>query len=125
THCPARALPDARAAQGVADGAVQSGDRALVQAPATRALEGAGEQGRRGAAEEPVTEPDGEVTGRPRRKLRGGPPSESERERLEVPARQALGAAREEPREVHALDLLGHVLACEDAAAHHRADARC
>src|SRR5206468_3068084 len=61
----------------------------------------------------------------PIQKRRGGPPSESERERLEVPARQALGAAREEPREVHALDLLGHVLACEDAAAHHRADARC
>src|SRR5436189_73268 len=79
---------------------------------------------RRRPGDEELVEPDGEVAGRPRRELAGDPPSEGEREPLEILARHALGAAREQPREVHPLDLLRHVLAREDAAAHHRADAR-
>src|SRR3989442_15076554 len=103
-HALAPDLWEGRPVERVAEGARQGGDRALVQAPPARDLEDAGEQRRRRAAEEPIAEPDGEVAGRPRRELRGGPPSQGERERLEVPARHALGAAREEPREVHAFD---------------------
>src|SRR5438876_981885 len=91
---------------------------------ATRAAwSAAGHRRRRPPAEE-LGEPDAHAAGRRRRELARDPPPESQREPLEVLAHHALGAAREQPREVHPLDLLRHVLAREDAAAHHRADAR-
>src|SRR2546428_378264 len=122
---PARAATTgARRVKRVAERLREAGVRGLAPAVPARDLESAGEHRGRRRGEEELVEPDGEVAGRPRRELAGDPPSEGEREPLEVLARHALGAAREQPREVHPLDLLRHVLAREDAAAHHRADAR-
>src|SRR5207245_2495551 len=103
-HGLAHDLSEGRPLERVAEGARQGGDRALVQAPPARDLEDAGEQRRRGAAEEPIAEPDGEVAGRPRRELRGGPPAQGARERAgaeEHAQREASLAGTHLPQTTH------------------------